>query len=129
MPPGQENVGNVNEQFARDMGEIKGLLRGISDLQATQYEALNRRMNDQHAANTQRLDDINRNVGQRLDDQNNRLQQAKETADEALKRANSAHEKIEGLRGESRKSSVVVGGGAAGLVTITVEFIKRMLSP
>ena len=129
MPPGQEGVGNVNEQFARDMGEIKGLLKGISDLQASQYAALNRRMEDQHAANTRRLDDLTHAVGQRLDEQVHRLKIVEDKADKALARANEAHEKIEGQRGESRKSSAMVGGGAAGVVAVAVELIKRALGP
>ncbi|MDM4768632.1 hypothetical protein [Solimonas sp. SE-A11] len=116
-----------NEQFAKDVGEIKGTLQGIRELLAAQNESINRRMDDQHAANTRRLDDLNLAVGQRLDEQGNHIKSVKNTADLALERANQAHEKIEGLKGQSHKSSAVVGGSASAVVAVGWEFLKRVV--
>ena len=130
MPPGNssDKTGPMDQQTAKDIGEIKGLLQGISDRLVAQDVALNRRMDDQHQANTRRLDDLTRTVSQRIDGQELRLTRVEDVASRADAAAKTANDAIAELKAQSRKSSMLAGGGASAMVAAAWELVKALKS-
>lgn len=118
---------NVTDQTAKDIGEIKGLLQGVTQMIAANNDALNRRIDDMNAGTLRRFDDLTRAVTQRLDTQESRLGRVEMTANEAQAAAKSNRTAIDGMQRHTTKTATGVGAVSATLVTGAFEIIKAVL--
>jgi len=124
----EPNSGNsIGEQTAHAIGEIKGLLNGLSQMISANAESLNRRIDDMHQSNTRRLDDISANVTRRMDEQSGRLDTVAETARSALAKANAATDRIDANHRTAAKTSGGVGAIGGGVAVAAIELIKAAL--
>jgi hypothetical protein len=107
-------------QLARDIGEIKGLLKGVHDLVAAHNNAMNRRIDDLHQA-----------VTQRLNQQSGEIAEVRGIANTALTEAEKALAAVETLKTDARKaggkSGGAIGAAAGGVIGLGVELIKYAL--
>ena len=117
----------MTDQTAKDIGEIKGLLEGVTRMIDAHQQSMNRRIDDMHASNTRRLDDIASAVHSRLDGQQARLDEVKAVADKAHAMALQHEEALDGLRKQAVKSGSLSGIGAGTLVSVGIELIKQAL--
>lgn len=119
----------MSEETARDIGEIKGLLQGVTKMMSAQNESMNKRIDDMHSSNTRRLDDLHRSVTQRLDSQDGRLTRIEETANTALSEVRAVKEAHEAIRKQVAKTGGGAGAGAGGLIAVGFEVIKSLFWP
>jgi len=125
MPPGETAMKTaMSEETARDIGEIKGLLHGVTQMIQTNNEAMNRRIDDMHNSNSRRLDDLNRTLSGRLESQETRITSIERKANDAHTLATTTKDAVDAMRGEAKRTGIVSGTSAGVLVTAMIEFIK-----
>lgn len=105
-----------DSQLAQDIGEIKGLLRGVHDLVSANNAAVNRRMDDLHLA-------VTRNLDRHFDEIGN----VRSIATAAQTRAETAVVATENLKSEARRESRKMGGAAGGVIGLGIELLKYAL--
>lgn len=110
-------IPRMSDQTAKDIGEIKGLLQGVTQMIIANNDALNRR-----------IDDMTRAVTQRLDATDSRLSRVELTAAGAFSLGETNKTALEGMQRQAAKTATGVGAGAGALVAAGAEIIKAVLN-
>lgn len=102
--------GDINSKVLTDLGEVKGLLRGVTDMIRSSQEATNRR-----------IDDLSLSINKGMDSLDARVREVGEKADEAMNLATDT-------AARTSRHSAIFGGGSGALVAGALEIIKTLLS-
>lgn len=100
---------DFSNKITADLGEVKGLLRGVSDMIRASQESTNRRIDDLGAA-----------INKRMDNVDDRLRDVGEKADQAMNLSTATAARLS-------RHSAFFGGGSGALVAAGVEVIKALL--
>lgn len=100
---------NLNNRVLTDLGEVKGLLRGVTDMIRASQESTNRRIDDLGAA-----------IDKRLDNVDSRLREVAEKADSAMTLSTDT-------AARQSRHSAFFGGGTGALVAAGIELVKALL--
>lgn len=100
----------MNDKIIADLGEVKGLLRGVTDMIQHSEQSTHRR-----------IDDLASSINQRMDSVDQRLRDAAEKADDAMTLATDSAARIS-------RHSAFFGGGSGALVAAAIEIIKAMVN-
>lgn len=97
-----------NDKVLTDLGEVKGLLRGVTDMIRMSQETTNKR-----------IDDLSKSIHQRMDSTDKHLRDVNEKADAALNLATATAARV-------GKHSLVFGGGAGVVASGAVALIRAL---
>jgi hypothetical protein len=101
--------GQLNDKVLTDLGEVKGLLHGVTEMIRHSQESTNRR-----------IDDLSLSIHKRMDSVDNRLREVGEKADTAMNLSTDTAARIS-------KHSAFFGGGSGALVAAAIEIIKAVI--
>ncbi|HET7300220.1 MAG TPA: hypothetical protein VFJ01_06155 [Oleiagrimonas sp.] len=96
------------DKVLTDLGEVKGLLRGVTDMIRLSQETTNKR-----------IDDLSRSIHQRMDSTDEHLRGVDDKADKAMNLATDTAARV-------GKHSLVFGGGAGVVAGTAVAIIKAL---
>jgi len=124
----------MNTKMMSDIGEIKGLLTGVSEMMRHQHENVNRRIDDMQRANTtmhastnSRLDDLTTGIGKRLDAQESDLRDIARKADEAVNQATDTAARLDSAGERIARRAGISGGASGGVIAAGIEVVKYLL--
>lgn len=100
--------GGMNEKVLTDLGEVKGLLHGVTELIRHSQESTNKR-----------IDDLAVSINRRMDNVDERLREVGDKADHAITLSTDTAARIS-------RHSAFFGGGGGALVAAGVELIKAL---
>lgn len=101
----------LNEKVIADLGEVKGLLRGVTDMIRHSEQSTHRR-----------IDDLALSINRRMDNVDERLRDVAEKADTAMTLSTDTAARIS-------RHSAFFGGGSGALVAAAIEIIKAVIHP
>lgn len=101
----------LNEKVIADLGEVKGLLRGVTDMIRHSEQSTHRR-----------IDDLALSINRRMDNVDERLRDVAEKADTAMTLSTDTAARIS-------RHSAFFGGGSGALVAAAIEIIKAAIHP
>lgn len=101
--------GGMNDKVLTDLGEVKGLLHGVTELIRHSQESTNKR-----------IDDLAVSINRRMDNVDSRLQEVGEKADQAITLSTDTAARIS-------RHSAFFGGGGGAVVAAGIELIKALL--
>ena len=99
----------MNDKIIADLGEVKGLLRGVTEMIQHSEQSTHRR-----------IDDLASSINRRMDSVDERLRDVSEKADGAMTLATDSAARLS-------RHSAFFGGGSGALVAAGVELIKAIL--
>lgn len=102
--------GDLNTKVLTDLGEVKGLLRGVTEMIRNSQESTNRR-----------IDDLSLSINKSMDNLDARIREVGDKADTAMNLSTDTAARIS-------RHSAWFGGGSGALVAGAVEIIKTLLS-
>lgn len=98
----------TQDKVLTDLGEVKGLLKGVTDMIRMSQETTNKR-----------IDDLARSIHQRMDSTDEHLRNVNEKADQAMTLATATAARV-------GKHSMVFGGGAGVVAGSAIAIIKAL---
>lgn len=102
--------GPMNDKIIADLGEVKGLLRGVTEMIQHSEQSTHRR-----------IDDLASSINRRMDNVDERLRDVGDKADAAMTLATDSAARIS-------RHSAFFGGGSGALVAAGIELIKTLLT-
>lgn len=101
--------GPLNDKVIADLGEVKGLLRGVTEMIRHSEQSTHRR-----------IDDLSHNIQKNMDNLDARLRDVGEKADAAMNLSTDTAARIS-------RHSAFFGGGSGALVAAAIEIIKAIV--
>lgn len=102
--------GPMSDKIIADLGEVKGLLRGVTEMIQHSEQSTHRR-----------IDDLASSINRRMDNVDERLREVGTKADNAMTLATDSAARIS-------RHSAFFGGGSGALVAAAIEIIKAMVN-
>lgn len=99
----------INERVLADLGEVKGMLRGVTDMIRASEQSTNRR-----------IDDLKVSIDKRMDSLDAQLHAVGRKADEAMNLSTDTAARIS-------RHSALFGGGSGALIAGAIELIRAIL--
>lgn len=100
----------INERVLADLGEVKGMLRGVTDMIRASEQSTNRR-----------IDDLKVSIDKRMDSLDVQVRAVGEKADAAMNLSTDTAARIS-------RHSALFGGGSGALIAAGIELIKTFLA-
>lgn len=101
--------GQLHDKVLTDLGEVKGLLHGVTEMIRNSQESTNRR-----------IDDLGASINKRMDNVDERLRAVADKADGAMTLSTDTAARIS-------RHSAFFGGGSGALVAAAIEIIKAIV--
>lgn len=98
----------INQRVLADLGEVKGLLRGVTDMIHASEQSTNRR-----------IDDLKMSIDKRMDSLDTQMRSVSKKADAAMTLSTDTAARIS-------RHSALFGGGSGALVAAGIELIIKI---
>lgn len=129
-----DDVKKATDRMIADIGEIKGLLSGVSNMMRQQHENTNRRIDDMqsanismHAGTSKRLDEMTASIGRRMDSHESDIRDVGTKADEAMKLSTDTAARVHGSESRMERRAGISGGASGGVIAAGIELAKYLL--
>jgi hypothetical protein len=107
---------DMNEKMLSDLGEVKGMLRGVTDM-----------IRQSQASTNRRIDDVSASLHGRLDMLTDGLRETEQKADRALELSTDTAARFDEIPRRMAIAGGIGGGGVGGIVVVGIALIRHFL--
>lgn len=106
----------LTERVLSDLGEVKGMLRGVTDM-----------IRQSQASTNRRIDDVSASLHGRLDMLTDSLRETEKKADRALELSTDTGARLDEMPRRLAIAGGIGGGSVGGLVAVGITLIRHYM--